>query len=151
MNKAAEPRRKRAMPVGYCEKPASCVAAKSAPNLSHTCDICRFPSTGTLGRAAGYALAERVNAARIFRCALKINGVSENRNARSGVRFLGIRSNKCTRAWRQATRAATPSVALLRRGQRAAPFNRRKSQATACRDFREYFLTVERPRSAVFL
>ena len=36
VNKAAEPRRKRAMPVGYCEKPASCVAAKSALNLPHT-------------------------------------------------------------------------------------------------------------------
>ena len=34
------------------------------------------------------------------------NGAPENRNARSGVRFLGIRSNKCTRAWRQVKRAA---------------------------------------------
>ena len=29
VNKAAEPRRKRAMPAGYCEKLASFVAAKS--------------------------------------------------------------------------------------------------------------------------
>ena len=34
VNKAAEPRRKRAMPVGYCEKPASCVAAKSVVLLA---------------------------------------------------------------------------------------------------------------------
>ena len=38
--------------------------------------------------------------------ALKNNGVPENRNARSGVRFLGKRSNKCTRAWRQTKCAA---------------------------------------------
>ena len=33
--------------------------------------VCRFPKAGTLGRAAGYALAQRVNAARVFRRALK--------------------------------------------------------------------------------
>ena len=34
VNKAAEPRRKRAMPAGYCEKLASCVAAKSVVLLA---------------------------------------------------------------------------------------------------------------------
>ena len=65
--------------------------------------FCLFPSICRKAHGKGEA------AALCNMCALKkLNGVPENRNARSGVRFLGIRSNKCTRAWRQATRTACP-------------------------------------------
>ena len=65
--------------------------------------FCLFPSICRKAHGKGEA------AALCNMCALKkLNGVPENRNARSGVRFLGIRSNKSTRAWRQVTRAACP-------------------------------------------
>ena len=53
------------------------------------------------------ALAGKVKP-RDFIICVPFYGVPENRNARSGVRFLGKRSNKCTRAWRQTKRAACP-------------------------------------------
>ena len=54
----------------------------------------------------GKAQAEKVNLRALYNKRALNNGVPENRNARSGVRFLGKRSNKCTRTWRQAKRAA---------------------------------------------
>ena len=91
----------------------------------------RFADTSACGRGESDA--------HILGVPLKNNGVPENRNARSGVRFLGIRSNKCTRAWRQAMRTACrpspccdeqrgesrsgfPKIAKIRRQQLAENF-----------------------------
>ena len=54
------------------------------------------------------AYAERVNLCALYNKRALNNGAPENRNAQSGVRFLGKRSNKHTRTWRQATHAACP-------------------------------------------
>ena len=47
------------------------------------------------------AYAERVNLCALYNKRALNNGAPENRNAQSGVRFLGKRSNKHTRTWRQ--------------------------------------------------
>ena len=74
-------------------------------------------------------------------CALKITGSPKNRNARSDVRFLGIRSNKCTRAWRQATRAACPPSPCcdVQRGENRSgfPLKSQKFVLSAQNKFRE--------------
>ena len=88
-------------------------------------------------------LAERVKPRDSILCVPLNNGAPENRNERSGVRFLGIRSNKCTRAWRQTERAACPPSPCcdMRRGENRSgfPSNRRRLFLSAQNNFREPF------------
>ena len=64
----------------------------------------RFSESATqFGNPLPYGKGE--SDAHVYGVPLK-NGVPENRNKQSAVRFLGKRSNKRTRAWQQAMRAA---------------------------------------------
>ena len=73
------------------------------------------------------AYEERVNLRHFIIC-VPFYGVPENRNKQSEVRFLGKRSNKCTRAWRQATRAVCPLSPYCDEAQREKipPFGLRR-------------------------
>ena len=56
------------------------------------------------------------------RCALKTDGILENRNAQSSVRFLGEEEQQVYEGLAVSYARRLPSVALLRRGMRGKPF-----------------------------